>query len=205
MYRLRLNADVLQEPQPQYDAAKEDYEADFESDEYYDNIDNEAGVESEEEDEEKQAANQRQAWLMEQAERGRARQKALMNRIEDESQVTSPGPGPCLQQQRTFQEKESSRDSAYGYSADSRIPTREPTPDYRMMSSQNRRILVNFKSKKEPRKKESEKENKTEYDKNKSQLKFLTEVTRDILSRGIFSEKGLRSAINSQVCDDVTL
>merc|ERR550517_350807 len=103
---------------------------------------------------------------MEQAERGRARQKALMNRIEDGSEVTSPG--PSLQQQRTFQEKESSRDSAYGYSADSRIPTREPTPDYRMMSSQNRRILVNLKNKKEPKKKEIEKETKTEYDKNKS-------------------------------------
>ena len=117
----------MQEPQPQCDAAKEDYEADFESEEYYDNIGNEVGGESEEEDEEKQAANQRQAWLVEQAERGRARQKALMNRIEDQSE----GQGPSLQQQRTFQEKESSRDSAYGYSADSRIPTREPTPDYR--------------------------------------------------------------------------
>ena len=138
-----------------------------------------------------------------------------MNRIEDGSEVTSPG--PRLQQQRTFQEKESSRDSAYGFSADSRIPTREPTPDYRsgsslhalgrvsyicsprMMSSQNRRILVNFKNKKEPKKKEIEKETKTEYDKNKSNLKFLTDVTSDILNRGIFSEKGLRSAINSQV------
>ena len=68
-----------------------------------------------------------------------------------------------------------------------------------MMSSQNRRILVNFKNKKEPKKKEIEKETKTEYDKNKSNLKFLTDVTSDILNRGIFSEKGLRSAINSQV------
>ena len=69
-----------------------------------------------------------------------------------------------------------------------------------MMSSQNRRILVNFKTKKEPRKsKESQKENKTEYDPSKSQLKFLTDVTSDILNRGIFSERGLRSAINSQV------
>ena len=135
---------------------------------------------------------------MEQAERGRARQKALRNRLEDGS--SSPGPEPGLQRQRTFQEKESSRDSAYGYSADSRIPTREPTPDYRMMSSQNRRILVNFKTKKEPRKsKENVKENKTESDGSKCQLKFLTDVTSDILNRGIFSERGLRSAINSQV------
>ena len=131
-----FNIYKLQEPQPQYDAAKEDYEADFESDEYYDNMDNEGRGESEDDDEEKQAANQRQAWLVEQAERGRARQKALMNRIEDQSQSQSqdsPGPGQVSRQQhRTFQEKESSRDSAYGYSADSRIPTREPTPDYRL-------------------------------------------------------------------------
>ena len=92
-------------------------------------MDNEERVESEDDDSEKQAANQRQAWLVEQAERGRARQKALMNRIEDQSQ--SQGTSPVCQQQRTFQEKESSRDSAYGFSADSRIPTREPTPDYR--------------------------------------------------------------------------
>ena len=69
-----------------------------------------------------------------------------------------------------------------------------------MMSSQNRRILVNFKTKKDARKsKESQKENKTEYDPHKSHLKFLTDVTSDILNRGIFSERGLRSAINSQV------
>ena len=69
-----------------------------------------------------------------------------------------------------------------------------------MMSSQNRRILVNFKTKKEPRKgKESQKENKTEEDPSKWELKFLTDVTSDILNRGIFSERGLRSAINSQV------
>ena len=116
----------LQEPQPQYDEPKEDYEADFESEEYYENIEGEDDEEESPGDEEaREAADQRQAWLMEQAERGRARQKALMNRIEDQS--SSPG----LRQQRTSQEKESSRDSAYGYSADSRIPTREPTPDYR--------------------------------------------------------------------------
>ena len=70
----------------------------------------------------------------------------------------------------------------------------------RMMSSQNRRILVNFKTKKEPRKsKENVKENKTESEQSKCQLKFLTDVTSDILNRGIFSERGLRSAINSQV------
>ena len=127
----KSNIYQLQEPQPQYDEPKEDYEADFESDEYYEHIggDDEEDDESPGDEEERQAADQRQAWLMEQAERGRARQKALMNRIEDQRE--SQGTSPVCQQQRTFQEKESSRDSAYGFSADSRIPTREPTPDYR--------------------------------------------------------------------------
>ena len=97
---MRFNINTMQEPQP--DAAKEDYEADFESEEYYDNIDNEVGGESEEEDEEKQAANQRQAWLVEQAERGRARQRALMNRMEtgekksSQERLRSEEPGPRM-------------------------------------------------------------------------------------------------------------
>ena len=107
----KSNIYQLQEPQPQYDEPKEDYEADFESDEYYEDIAGDDEEESPGDEEERQAADQRQAWLMEQAERGRARQKALMNRIEDQS--SSPG----LRQQRTSQEKESSRDSAPGSSS----------------------------------------------------------------------------------------
>ena len=58
---------------------KEDYEADFESDEYDEDVlrdSEEKGVNVEE----REAENQRNAWLMEQAERGRARQRALMSR-----------------------------------------------------------------------------------------------------------------------------
>ena len=58
---------------------KEDYEADFESDEYDEDVlhdSDEKGVNVEE----REAENQRNAWLMEQAERGRARQRALMSR-----------------------------------------------------------------------------------------------------------------------------
>lgn len=103
-----------------------------------------------------------------------------------------------------MKEKESSRDSAYGYSADSRIPTREPTPDYRMMASHNRRILVNLKSKRDSKLQKSKsdedmKKQNAEYNKKKSHLKFLSDVTSDIITRGIYSERGLRSAINSQV------
>ena len=104
-----------------------------------------------------------------------------------------------------FQEKESSRDSAYGFSADSRIPTREPTPDYRMLTSVNsRRILGTIKAKKEAKlvkTKSSEdlKKESAEYKKKTSHLRFLTDVTTDIINRGVYSERGLRSAINSQV------
>ena len=103
-----------------------------------------------------------------------------------------------------MQEKESSRDSAYGYSADSRIPTREPTPDQRMLASHNRRILANLKSNRGSQLQKSKsdedlKKQNAEYNKKRSHLKFLTDVTNDIITRGIYSERGLRSAINSQV------
>ena len=90
----KSNIYQLQEPQPQYDEPKEDYEADFESDEYYEHIAGDDDEESPGDEEERQAADQRQAWLMEQAERGRARQKALMSRIEDQSSSPGPGSGP---------------------------------------------------------------------------------------------------------------
>lgn len=56
---------------------KQDYEADFESDEYGDEIED-----AEEEEPQDEATQHREAWLVEQAERGRARQRALMNRME---------------------------------------------------------------------------------------------------------------------------
>ena len=54
--------------------AKEDYEADFESDECDVENENDVGNDVEE------AVQLRQAWLLEQAVRGRARQRALNNR-----------------------------------------------------------------------------------------------------------------------------
>ena len=43
------------------------------------------------------------------------------------------------------------------------------------------------------------KKESAEYKKKTSHLKFLTDVTTDIINRGVYSERGLRSAINSQV------
>lgn len=71
---------VIKEPSFEEDHSKpkEDYEADFESDEYEEDLvaaeDSGLHVEKDE------AAEQREAWLVEQAARGRARQRALMNR-----------------------------------------------------------------------------------------------------------------------------
>ena len=194
--QVRNEEDVLQK-KPDHHIIEE-YEADFESDEY-----NEVNIlNNETNDEETEIDNHREAWLVEQAERGRARQRALLMR----SKNTEIHENTKFRDERPCREKESSRDSAYGFSADSRIPTREPTPDSRMQSSQYKRILGNFKPKREMQKVKTNKKcaikDPKEYDDSNSHLKFLTDVTTDIINRGIFSEKGLRSAINSQVKKD---
>ena len=76
-----------------------------------------------------------------------------------------------------------------------------------LTSVNNRRILGNIKAKKEAKlvkTKSSEdlKKESAEYKKKTSHLKFLTDVTTDIINRGVYSERGLRSAINSQVRND---
>ena len=73
-------------------------------------------------------ANKKEAWLYDQAIRGRARQKAgqaiLQHQQTSSNNLLRKGCGG-------YQEKESSKDSAYGFSGgeNSRQHTREPTPD----------------------------------------------------------------------------
>ena len=43
------------------------------------------------------------------------------------------------------------------------------------------------------------KKENVEFDKKKSHLKFLTDITNDIIERGIYTDKRLRAAINYQV------
>ena len=82
------------------------------------------------------------------------------------------------------------------------MPTREPTPDQRIVT--NKRILVNLKNRKHAKLNKSvssedlKKEN-IEFDKRKSHLKFLTDITNDIIERGIYTDKRLRAAISCQV------
>jgi hypothetical protein len=100
-------------------------------------------VEPEEEEEEEAELDlqkqQQEAWLRDQAERGLARQRAALQNGGFQGaplsqngaggHVARPGQEPVLRKpegcrDRCGPEKESSRDSAYGYSADSRITTR---------------------------------------------------------------------------------
>ena len=69
---------------------------------------------------------------------------------------------------------------------------------------QTRRLLLNLKNKKEAKNSRSKSQDdlKTENVSHKKKLhhiNFLTDVTNDIITRGIYSERGLRNAITGQV------
>ena len=70
-------------------------------------------------------------------------------------------------------------------------------------ANSHRRLLNNLKHKRQNNLSKSRssdhKEVDTDYAQKKRHLKFLTDVTNDIIDRGIYSERGLRSALNSQV------
>ena len=91
----------------------DEYGDDFEADE-----EDENEIVAEEED---LIAKKKEAWLYDQAIRGRARQKAALELKNHQNHKQILG----------YQEKESSKDSAYGFSGgeNSRLHTREPTPD----------------------------------------------------------------------------
>ena len=117
------------------EAGVERYEADFESEEEYME---ELGDKEDEDREEERLDDHREAWLREQAERGKARQRALVSRLgaaeeEGSRRKVVVDRRRTTPERRLTVEKESSRDSAYGFSADSRMPTREPTPEQKLM------------------------------------------------------------------------
>ena len=183
--------------QEQYGAVQQgEYEADWDSEEL--------------EEEEGGAESREASWLVEQAARGRARQRALQART-GEKEVREAGTGDRLAGtgerlagtgerlvgRPGSQEKASSRDSAYwGASADSRGPTREPTPDHSRTAAGSRRILGRRRADQQSGGRAGKEQQRDTA--SPAQLRFLSEVTTDILARGIFSEKGLRAAISSQ-------
>ena len=125
----------------------ERYEADFESEEeYLEELDHK----EDEDREEEKLDDHREAWLREQAERGKARQRALVSRLgpaeeEGSRRKVLVDRRRGTPERRPTVEKESSQDSAYGFSSDGLMPTREPTPEPRVMGGKRqeagRRVL----------------------------------------------------------------
>ena len=95
----------------------EEYNDDFELEDDEDDDDDDDC--NEDTDDHQIIAKKKEAWLYDQAIRGRARQKAAEALKMNQKMIGYP------------QEKESSKDSAYGFSGgeNSRLHTREPTPD----------------------------------------------------------------------------
>ena len=174
---------------------QEDYGDDFEPDNDEDDDDDN----DEEEEDLNAVAKQKEAWLYDQAIRGRARQKAALLR------------------KQFHHEKESSKDSAYGFSGgeNSRLHTREPTPDAnnhlqpRLIHSRLKgpRASTSSTPKKQLGSLHSGSKKGTtiirkslemnEYDSHK--VDFLNQVTREILSRGLYTEKAILKAVEGQM------
>ena len=173
---------------------QEDYGDDFEPDNDEDD-DDDNDNEDEEEEDLNAVAKQKEAWLYDQAIRGRARQKAALLR------------------KQFHHEKESSKDSAYGFSGgeNSRLHTREPTPDAnnhfqprlihsrlkgpRAPTSSAKKQLGSHSGSKNTAIRKSLEMN--EYDSHK--VDFLNQVTREILSRGLYTEKAILKAVEGQM------
>ncbi len=183
---------------------EEDYGDDFEEDD--------------DEDTDQLAAKQKEAWLYDQAIRGQARQKAA-EALKIHKQ----------QQKKFFQEKESSKDSAYGFSGgeNSRLHTREPTPDtnnqalnHRLHSRggppppvcQNPSLRKQFSAtfanhQRWPRTAPTRQASSNSKACNNhivdasdtSKVDFLHQVTQEILSRGHFTEKAIKRALESHL------
>ncbi len=181
-----------------------DYDDDFEEDEA-----------DEEEDEEERDMMMTKQWLDDQAQRGMARQRAM--------QMASAAPGKYGHiRMQDSHEKESSKDSAYGYSGgESRLQTREPTPDTWQMKQQlqmaagkvvngtnfhrgsrqqqrqqNHGIIGRYAMTRSGRDSTSEAEENT---KSSAYVDFINRVTGEILKRGVFTDRTVRDVIEHQV------
>ena len=192
--------------------------------EYNDDFEEEEDVDCQERDEEDMITKKKEAWLFDQAIRGRARQKAAQA-MKMNKKING------------YQEKESSKDSAYGFSGgeNSRLHTREPTPDTNILApkimtpsrrtsasrhqhnaaSKRKQFLNSLKGPSTPpgRKYVSKSPNGNVVS-NKSPIRhivdqaetdkveFLNRVTKEILARGNFTEKAIKRALESQLSSD---
>ena len=212
------------------EVANDDYGDDFEAAEE----ENEEDVDADDEDaaDQQLMVKNKEAWLYDQAIRGRARQKLL---LDQQTKAKLLGLGG-------YHEKESSKDSAYGFSGgeNSRLHTREPTPDTANHSVQPRIINAPFGGKgglsrgppppvcQNPslRKQFSASSfgpnrrfsptrkampvyshsrisgppcNNIVDTSNPQKVDFLNTVTKDILRKGCFTEKGIKRALESHL------
>ena len=147
--------------------------------------------EDDEDDDHEVYLSKRRAWLYDQAIRGRMRQKAFNN--------------------GSANEKESSKDSAYGFSGGetSRLHTREPTPDTTFSHKPNRPKILSSCVRTQSRKPHRPSINqnsalpckllppKVIEPLDSSGIKFLNKVTSEILRQGIFSDRGIRKALDN--------
>ena len=105
------------------------YEDDFEKEDNETDLEEEEGYGDDDEDDGRPDMSFTRRWLNEQAERGAARQRAIhMNSSNTAAGKSRYGSG---NNKASSYDKESSQDSAYGFSGgeQSKLHTREPTPD----------------------------------------------------------------------------
>lgn len=166
-----------------------EYEDDFE-----DRGDDEAedDGDGEDDDEEERDMLMTKQWLDDQAARGMARQRAMeMSKYRHDSH-----------------EKESSKDSAYGYSGgESRLQTREPTPDTWQMKQQAAAAAIantrSFQMRRSRRQNDfhsnRDSTSQAEDTKSSAYVDFINRVTGDILKRGVFTDRAVREVLESHV------
>lgn len=158
-----------------------DYEDDFEDPEVREESEEEARDADDDdfEDEHFELVMTRK-WLDDQRVRGLARQKAML-----------------LQKQHGSYEKESSKDSAYGYSGgESRLQTPDNYAQSSFIQRKQRQKSANpvIQFNGIPRNSSMEKA-----DKSTVYVNFVNKVTTDILQRGIFTEKGLKEVLENHM------
>ena len=154
------------------------------------------GEKGEEINEEERTMLMTKRWLDDQALRGIARRRAL---VKSKSELL---------------DKESNKDSAYDFSGgESRLQTREPTPDTYFQHQQNLWRLQNMKlAKKHQREKMSRiraqvKQCDSESEENsKAYVKLVNKVTGDILKRGVYTDKAVLETLedHAKKCDNVS-
>ena len=92
-----------------------------------------------------------------------------------------------------------------------KLSFREPTPDqHQLNTSRHQRLLLSLRLKKKPRvrlQEEGKRPADAEEERTRLYLEFLDRVTRSILARGIYTDKGLREAISYEMTrsSEVTL